>query len=268
MKNSLNPGEADEVIVYGRPGDVVLVGGWDGDGVDTFGVRRGNIYYLKNSISSGNADVTIAYGRPDDEVLVGDWDGRGGDSLGIRRGDVFHLKNTIAGGPADIVMPYGERSDGVLVGDWDGNGTDTIGLRNAESRPVPPRVGTMHEYDERMIEMINAERAVRGIAPVRAVPELRPAAVRHSAWMAERKIIQHAATTTIGADAQAVGCARGGEHIVRTYQRGTAPDPRDAMDTPTWPWARCRPGTWSTTRSASCGAAPEPRRAGRCVSRR
>ena len=230
IKNSLTPGEADEVIVYGRADDVVLVGDWDGDGTDTLGVRRGSTYHLKNSISSGVADVVVTYGRPGDDVLVGNWDGQGGDSLGVRRGDVFHMKNTIAGGPADIVMPYGAPGDGVLVGDWDGDGTDTIGLRNGTSHPVPPRVDSMSEYDERMIEMINAERAARGIAPVRAVPELRPAAVRHSAWMAERGIIQHASSGTIADDARAVGCTRGGEHIVRTYQRGTAPDPRAAMD--------------------------------------
>ena len=230
VKNSLTPGEADQVVVYGRPGDVVLVGDWDGDGADSLGVRRGSTYHLKNSISSGEADVVVTYGRANDEVLVGDWDGRGNDTLGVRRGDVFHMKNTIAGGPADIVMPYGARGDGVLVGDWNGDGRDSIGLRNGVSHPVPPRVGSMNEYDERMIEMINAERAARDIAPVRAVPALRAAAVRHSTWMAERGIIQHAATATIAADAAAVGCTRGGEHIVRTWQRGTAPDPRDAMN--------------------------------------
>ncbi|WP_324650829.1 CAP domain-containing protein [Georgenia sp. H159] len=230
VKNTLSGGDADKVIAYGRPGDVVVVGDWDGDGSDSLGVRRGSFYYLKNSISGGEADSVIAYGRPNDDVLVGDWDGRNGDSLGVRRGDVFHMKNSISGGNADIVMPYGATTDGVLVGDWDGNGADTIGLRNAVNHPVPPRVGSMHEYDERMIEMINAERAARGTAPVRAVPELRPAAVRHSSWMAGKSIIQHATSATIASDAQAVGCTRGGEHIVRTYQRGTAPDPRDAMN--------------------------------------
>ncbi|WP_413451047.1 CAP domain-containing protein [Georgenia phoenicis] len=230
VKNSLTGGEADVVVPYGRPGDVVLVGDWDGNGTDTLGVRRGSTYHLKNSLTGGNADRVVAYGRPGDDVMVGDWDGNGADSLGVRRGDVFHMKNTIAGGAADIVMPYGARGDGVLVGDWDGNGSDSIGLRNAVNHPVPPRVGSMNEYDERMIEMINAERAARGIAPVRAVPALRAAAVRHSTWMAERSLIQHASSETIAADARAVGCTRGGEHIVRTYQRGTAPNPRDAMD--------------------------------------
>ncbi|MCM3661074.1 CAP domain-containing protein [Georgenia satyanarayanai] len=231
VKNSLDGGAADVVVAYGSPEDVVLVGDWDGDGTDTLGVRRGSTYYLKNSMSGGNADRVVAYGHPSDDVIVGNWDGRGGDSLGVRRGDVFHLKNTIAGGAADIVMPYGGRHDGVLVGDWDGNGTDTIGLRNAVNHPVPPRVGSMAEYDERMVEMINAERAARGIAPVRVVPALRAAAVRHSTWMAGKGVIQHASRETALGEAQAAGCDRSGsEHIVRTYQRGTAPDPRDAMN--------------------------------------
>ncbi|PYF99419.1 Cysteine-rich secretory protein family protein [Georgenia satyanarayanai] len=231
VKNSLRGGDADEVITYGRPDDVVLIGDWDGDGTDTLGVRRENVYHLKNSISGGDADSVVTYGRADDEVLVGDWDGRRGDSLGIRRGDVFHIKNSISGGNADIVMAYGNEGDAAFVGDWDGNGTDSIGLRSPERYPAAPPVGSMREYDERMIEMINAERLSRGIGPVRAWPELRAAAVRQSQAMVELGRIQHAAWDTISSEARAAGCSPASEHIVRTWQqRGETPDPRAAMD--------------------------------------
>jgi hypothetical protein len=33
-------GNADIELTYGRAGDTVLVGDWDGDGSDTLGVRR------------------------------------------------------------------------------------------------------------------------------------------------------------------------------------------------------------------------------------
>ena len=230
FKNTLTGGDADSVVFYGRADDVVLVGDWDGDGRDTLAVRRGSVYHLKNSLRGGDADVVVNYGRQDDEVIVGDWDGRGGDSLGVRRGDVYHLKNSLRGGDADIVMAYGRQTDAVLVGDWDGDGADTIGLRNAGGEPAVPPVDDMREYDERMIEMINAERAARGIRPVRALPALRPAAVDHSAWMAQEGRIQHAPWDDIRAAAAAVGCTASSEHIVRTWQRGTPPDPRDAMD--------------------------------------
>ncbi|MEE6289035.1 CAP domain-containing protein [Georgenia sp. MJ173] len=230
LKNSLSGGPADAVITYGRADDVVIVGDWDGDGVDTLGVRRGSVYHLKNVIAGGDADAVVDYGRADDVVLVGDWDGRRGDTLGVRRGDTFLVKNTIAGGDADTVMRYGRAADAALVGDWDGNGTDTIGVRSTDRRPTEAPVSGMAEYDARMVELINAERAAVGVAPVRHWPALRDGALRHSTWMAQRQVIQHADRDTIHADVRAAGCNPGGEHIVRTFQRGTTPDPRVAMD--------------------------------------
>ncbi|MCD8110342.1 MAG: leucine-rich repeat protein [Clostridiales bacterium] len=41
---TIHAGDADKVIYYGRVADEVLVGDWDGDGVDTICVRRGNSY--------------------------------------------------------------------------------------------------------------------------------------------------------------------------------------------------------------------------------
>ncbi|MCW1069439.1 hypothetical protein OJ604_11590, partial [Streptococcus anginosus] len=80
-KNSLASGEADSVFSYGRAGDEVLVGDWDGDGVDTFAVRRGNVFYVKNSLASGAADTSFSYGRAGDATLAGDFDGDGRDTL-------------------------------------------------------------------------------------------------------------------------------------------------------------------------------------------
>ncbi|HLV05646.1 MAG TPA: nuclease, partial [Actinomycetaceae bacterium] len=85
VKNSLRGGDADAVFTYGRSGDHVLAGDWDGDGRDTFAVRRGAQYFVKNSLRGGDADVVMTYGRADDEVYVGDWDGDGKDTIGVRR---------------------------------------------------------------------------------------------------------------------------------------------------------------------------------------
>ena len=227
FKNSLSGGVADEVVTYGRSGDVVVVGDWNGDGVDTLGVRRGDTYYLKNSIRGGPADTEVTYGREDDVVVVGDWDGTGSDTLGVRRGNVFYVKNEISGGEADRTMAYGREGDTPLVGDWDGDGTDTVGLRRSEA---PPAMSDRDAYDARMVQLINAERAAVGVRPVTQWTPLRAAAVRHSSWMVRHGRIEHAPRETIQGDARAAGCSAGGEHIVRTYQRGTPPDPRDAMD--------------------------------------
>ncbi|WP_187120104.1 BNR repeat-containing protein, partial [Actinomyces polynesiensis] len=127
--NSLRNGPADRVVVYGKSCDQVLVGDWDGDGVDTLAVRRGNRYYFKNSVSGGNADRVITYGRTGDDVLVGDWDGDGVDTLAVRRGNRYYFKNSVSGGNADRVITYGRATDQVLIGDWDGDAADTLAVR-------------------------------------------------------------------------------------------------------------------------------------------
>ena len=133
FKYSLSGGDADTVVAYGKPGDQVLVGDWDGDGVDTLAVRRGNRFYIKNSLEGGDADTVVAYGRPGDQVLVGDWDGDGKDTLAVRRGKTYHFRDSLSGGAADTVVAYGRSSDQVLAGDWDGDGVDTLAVRRGKT---------------------------------------------------------------------------------------------------------------------------------------
>ncbi|GAA4286908.1 hypothetical protein GCM10022262_12670 [Georgenia daeguensis] len=121
--------KANHVFSYGRHTDRVLVGDWDGDGVDTIMVRRGNLYYVNNVLGGGQAEHVFAYGRADDTVLVGDWDGDGIDTLAVRRGSVYHLKNDTSTGVADAVVVYGRIDDTVLVGDWDADRVDTLAVR-------------------------------------------------------------------------------------------------------------------------------------------
>lgn len=61
---------------YGKSSDVVLVGDWDGDGVDTLGVRRGSVNMLNNKLKGGAAEVNFTFGAASDQVLVGNWDGK------------------------------------------------------------------------------------------------------------------------------------------------------------------------------------------------
>lgn len=133
IKYSLGDGAADLVVPYGYSTDEVLVGDWNGDGVDTLCVRRGNTYYFKNSLSSGEADIIVSYGKANDVVLVGDWDGDGVDTLCVRRGNAYHIKNNFEPGVADQVVLYGKAGDSVLVGDWEGGGKDTICARRGNT---------------------------------------------------------------------------------------------------------------------------------------
>src|SRR5258708_6697095 len=73
LRTSPTSGAADISFPYGDPGDLPIVGDWNGDGVDTVGVVRGSTFYLRNSNSAGAADVSFVYGDPGDTVIVGDW---------------------------------------------------------------------------------------------------------------------------------------------------------------------------------------------------
>ncbi|MGO1740006.1 MAG: sialidase family protein [Actinomycetaceae bacterium] len=124
---------ADHEFSYGRSGDEVLVGDWDGDGSDTLAVRRGNAYYLTNSLYGGDADVELTFGRSSDVVLVGDWDGDGVDTFAVRRGNAYFLTNSLRGGNAEVELTYGRANDTVLVGDFDGDGSDSFTVRRGNT---------------------------------------------------------------------------------------------------------------------------------------
>ena len=142
VTNTLRGGTADYSFWYGRAGDEVYVGDWDGDGVDTLAVRRGNAFYIRNSLSGGDADIVLYYGREGDEVLVGDWDGDGTDTLAVRRGNEYHIKNSMSSGIADVVVYYGRSGDAVLTGDWDGDGKDTLAVRRGNVCYVKNSIST------------------------------------------------------------------------------------------------------------------------------
>jgi hypothetical protein len=120
----------------------VYIGDWDGDGVDSIAIRRGNEYYVKNdNKKTGVADRVFAYGDADDYVLVGNWDGAlvapsaeapgKGDTLTVVRGNEYFVKNSISTGDADYTFRFGDPDDYVVVGDWalvtdKGDGTGSV----------------------------------------------------------------------------------------------------------------------------------------------
>ncbi|MGO1740099.1 MAG: DUF2961 domain-containing protein, partial [Actinomycetaceae bacterium] len=124
---------AEHEFSFGRVGDEVLVGDWDGDGADSLAVRRGNAYFLTNSLYGGDADVELTYGQAGDDVLVGDWDGDGVDSFAVRRGNSYFISNTLQSGDAERELDYGQAGDDVLVGDYDGDGVDTFTVRRGNT---------------------------------------------------------------------------------------------------------------------------------------
>jgi hypothetical protein len=113
---------------FGEPGDVPVVGDWDGDGVMTAGVVRGDRWFLTNSNTGGYSTFAFTYGDPGDVPIVGDWNGDGRDGIGVVRGNQWFLKNEAGSGYADIVLQFGDVGDYPIVGNWNGEGGDGIGV--------------------------------------------------------------------------------------------------------------------------------------------
>ncbi|GAB4097199.1 hypothetical protein GCM10028787_26740 [Brachybacterium horti] len=120
--------KANHEFNYGKTGDRVYTGDWNGDGKDSLAVRRGQTYYFSNSLG-GSASTVVNYGKASDTVLVGDWNGDGKDTLAVRRGQTYYVTNSLSGGKASNVFNYGRAGDTVLVGDWNGDGKDTLAVR-------------------------------------------------------------------------------------------------------------------------------------------
>jgi hypothetical protein len=121
---------------YGNPGDLPILGDWDGDGTATPGLYRQSdgFFYSRNSNTTGVADAECFAGDPSDVPIAGDWDGDGDDNLGIYRPSEqrFYLyTSTCTGTPmgaAQISFLFGNPGDKPVAGDWDGDGIDEVGL--------------------------------------------------------------------------------------------------------------------------------------------
>jgi SpoIID/LytB domain protein len=123
---------ANHEVRLGRATSEPLAGDFDGDGIDTVGVRDGNVLTLAQD-HTGSTTTTLAYGRAGDELFVGDWDGNGTDTFAVRRGNTFYIRNSLTSGPADTVIDYGRAGDEVFVGDWNGDGRDTLAVRRGNT---------------------------------------------------------------------------------------------------------------------------------------
>ncbi|OCA93795.1 hypothetical protein ACU20_08140 [Actinobaculum suis] len=123
--NAWGQGKADRTVNYGNPNDEIIFGDWDGDGIDTPLVRRGNAFLGTNGFG-GVAEFEFAYGNAGDEVLVGDWNGDGKDTVAVVRGNQVFVRNSLTSGVADAVYGYGNPADTLIAGDWNGDGKDTL----------------------------------------------------------------------------------------------------------------------------------------------
>lgn len=142
LRNSNTTGGADLVVPHGEPGDLPVVGDWDGDGVTDVGVYRPSRGEFHLRLGSGVVVIVIG-GNEADLPVAGDWDGDGFDTVGFLRNDAklgqsFFLTNTrVEASPApdfDIIVAAGQAGDLPLGGDWNGDGLDTVGFFRPSTR--------------------------------------------------------------------------------------------------------------------------------------
>jgi hypothetical protein len=133
--SSFSSYHADEpafTIFFGANGDIPLMGDWNGNNQDTFGVFRPSTgqFFLRNTISTGFADHAFVFGNPGDIPITGDWNCDGQDSVGVFRPSTgeFFLRPNLLSDAEVIALVFGNPNDQPVAGDWLMSRCDSIGV--------------------------------------------------------------------------------------------------------------------------------------------
>ncbi len=123
LRVSNSPGEPDRVQPFGKPGDLPVVGDWDGDGTTDLGVYRRSTrtFYLESR--DGGIQTISAAALPAARVetpRAGDWDGDGVDSVALYQPARKSLRWMTANrsGAGWEVIPGGAPGELAVSGKW------------------------------------------------------------------------------------------------------------------------------------------------------
>ncbi len=125
-----------------QPGDIPVVGDWNGDGRDKVGIFRAGFLWILDTNGDGmfeqGTDQTIAFGGVNGDVpVVGDWNGTGTSKIGLFRDGFFWILDANGDGVLDNVnQPGGDQAfayggiqgDVPVIGDWNGSGISKVGV--------------------------------------------------------------------------------------------------------------------------------------------
>jgi hypothetical protein len=139
----------DATFVFGRPGDIPVVGDWNGDSHTKVGIFR-NVNGLGEFVLDTNGDrvfdagdQVFFFGLGTDHPIVGDWDGSGRSKIGVVRDNgqgtlVFSLDFNGDGvfDVGDQVFTFGRSGDKVVIGDWNGDRRAKVGVVRATTGGV------------------------------------------------------------------------------------------------------------------------------------
>lgn len=121
---------------FGIPGDIPVIGDWDGTGRMRIGVYRKGQWLVdlngNNQWDGLSVDKTFSYGIAGDIPVIGDWDGSGRMRIGVYRAGSWFADlngNFQWDGPGvDRNFSFGIPGDVPVIGDWDGSGRMRIGI--------------------------------------------------------------------------------------------------------------------------------------------
>jgi hypothetical protein len=133
----------DAVYNFGvgaEPGDVPVVGDWNGSGTSKIGIFRQGFLWILDTDGDGvfeqGTDQTYAFGGVAGDVpVVGDWTGTGTSKIGVVRDGYFWILDANGNGTydgtgpgEDLAFPFGGPGDVPVVGDWTGDGISKVGM--------------------------------------------------------------------------------------------------------------------------------------------
>jgi surface antigen len=124
------PADSLRELTFGTPGDIPVVGDWNGDGKDTLGVFHDGQWALSNGRTGTKLRTKqVAFGTPGDTPVVGDWNGDGKDDVGVFRDGLWTLAAPTKANPNHALQLYfGAAGDTPVAGNWDGVDGDTVGV--------------------------------------------------------------------------------------------------------------------------------------------
>jgi len=122
-----------------QPGDVPVVGDWNGSGTSKIGIVRDGFLWLLDLNGDGiyepGTDLQYVFGgAPGDIPVVGDWTGTGTTKIGVLRDGFLWLLDANGNGTwdgtagGDYAFAFGAPGDVPVVGDWTGDGVSKVGM--------------------------------------------------------------------------------------------------------------------------------------------
>ncbi|MBM3696162.1 MAG: murein L,D-transpeptidase [Actinobacteria bacterium] len=119
-------------LQFGNPGDIPLVGDWDGDGIDTPAVYRP---------ADGSLVIRYSWDGPEflhrlpagARAVAGDWNGDGRDTVALGLDGMLFILDGDGLSPATrgagrVPVPLPDDAEGVVGGDFDGDGMDEVAV--------------------------------------------------------------------------------------------------------------------------------------------